>query len=398
MTLEDHTIPRQATSAAGVEVDGERVLLDRGTGSLHLLNDVGAAIWSRVDGSRTVGSIVAELSEAFDADAAQVASDVQQFLGRLARLGLIDGWTPGAEADHAGESPNGDSWALDALWVDWYTAQVIDALRARGVEAILLKGPAIRGWLYRDASGERGYLDADLLIPSAALTAATAVLSELGFTREEDDVAETISPWAESWRRATDGAVVDLHRTLHGCAHATVDPWPALRGGAVEEEVGGTTVLLPSIPARALEVVLVSPADRPWRKWNDLERALGAMSDAGWREAASLARALGVEREFGFRLSQAAGRQLAQRIGLPVAPPWWLRWEGDPLLRWGALLTELPSWRERLGLVRRVARPPAGYSRRAWAWHLLRLVPGALVTLLRRGPDERQASKSQERS
>jgi hypothetical protein len=223
-------------------------------------------------------------------------------------------------------------------------------------------------------------------------------LSELGFEREDDRSSETLSPWAENWRRDSDGAVVDLHSTLHGCEHATVDPWPLLRATADQEPVGGTEALLPSIPARAIQVVLVSPADRPWRRWDDLGRALERLSPETWGEATALARALGVEREFGYRISQAAGPELAQRLGLPVAPRWWLRWDADPMLAWAALLAELPTWRARLRLARRLMRPPPGSSSVAWAGHMLRLAPGAFATLLRRPRSRDQDSRSEMRS
>ena len=381
MTVDDNAIPRPAPSATGVEVGGEKVLLDRTTGSLHVLNDVGAEIWSRLDGSRTVGAIVAELSEAFGEQAPQVATDVHQFLARLARLGLIDGWISVGDAPPVRETSNGDSLSIDAVWVDWYTAQVVDALAARGIEAILLKGPAIRRWLYRDEPEARGYLDADLLVAPEALTTAEAVLSGLGFEREEGG---GVGQWADSWRRAADGAVVDVHHTLQGCEHSDIEPWPILRASAVREEVGGTTVLMPSIAARALEVALLSPADRPWKNWHDLALALEQLSEDGWRETAALARALGVERRLGYRLSQSpAGASAAERIGLPAAPGWWLRWDADPMLAWAALLAELPSWPARLRLARTLVRPQPGYSYAAWAWQVLRRVPGAALTLLR---------------
>jgi hypothetical protein len=396
---DDQTIPRAAPSAAGVEVDGERVLLDRSTGSLHKLNDVGAAIWSRLDGSRTVGSLVAELSEEFEVDSDRVAHDVREFLAELAQLGLLEGEGPAGEVDRVPTSTDRHSWSLDTIWVDWYTAQVVDALRSRGIQSILLKGPAIRRWLYADALGQRGYLDADLLVPFGQLGAAQAVLSELGFAREDDRGTADVYTWAESWRRRADGAVVDLHRTLQGCEYAPADPWPVLRAAATEEEIGGTHMLLPSLAARALQIVLVSPADRPWRRWDDLGRVLERLSPEGWREVKELARALGVERKFGYRLSQsAAGPEHARRLGVPTAPGWWLRWDADPALRWAAWLAELPSWRARLGLVRQLLKPPSGYSPLGWAAHVLHLAPGALATLLwRRGP-ERQASRSERRS
>lgn len=399
MRFKDDSTPTPAPSATGVEVDGESVLLDRTSGSLHVLNDVGAAIWSRLDGSRTVGTLVTELSEAFAAEPDSVARDLHEFLERLARLGLLEGSPPAGDAAPAGATPVGGSWSLGSIWVDWYTARVVNGLRRRGIEAILLKGPAIRRWLYRDDPEQRGYIDADLLVKEATLPAAAVVLSELGFQREETRSTEPMNLWAETWRRVADGATVDLHRTLQGCEHSTVDPWPVLRATAVEDEVGGTTALLPSIPARAVEVVLVSPADRPWRRWEDLQRVLDQLSADTWVQAAALATALGVERLFGYRLSQSpAGLARAQQIGVRTAPGWWLRWEADPVLRWLAWLAALPGWRARLRLARRLILPPLSYVRSrypgaasrgllssyaAWATHGLRLLPGAGLTLLR---------------
>lgn len=396
---DDQTIPRAAPSAAGVEVDGEPVLLDRSTGSLHMLNEVGAAIWARLDGSHTLSSLVSELSEEFEVDSDRVAHDVREFLAQLAQLGLLEGETAADGFDRLPMSTDRQSWSLDTVWVDWYTAQVVAALRLRGVQSILLKGPAIRTWLYRDSPGKRGYLDADLLVPVSQLGAAQAVLSELGFEREDEGGMADVYTWAESWRRRTDGAVVDLHRTLQGCEYAPADPWPVLRAAAVEEEIGGTPILLASIPARALQIVLVSPADRPWRRWEDLGRVLERLSAEDWRDVAELARALGVERKFGYRLSQSpAGPEQARRIGVPTAPRWWLRWDADQALRWAAWLAELPSWRARFGLVRQLLKPPTGYSAWGWATHVLRLAPGAVATLLRRPRTDGQAKRSERRS
>jgi hypothetical protein len=407
MNVSEHRIPAPASSATGIELDGQTVLLDKSTGALHLLNDAGAAIWSRLDGCRPVSTIVAELSEAFGADPADVEHDVHQFLAHLAGLGLVepaDGWTarPVDEPkprEPLRQGPEPASWGLDTVWVDWYTAQVVDALRSRGIEAILLKGPAISGWLYRDAPGQRGYLDADLLVQGEMLTATAEVLAELGFQRERVTAMESSDVWAHTWRREADGAVVDLHRTFNGCEHSTVDPWPILRATAVEEEVGGTTVLLPSIPARAVQLVVVSPADRPWRKWGDLERALAQLPVEGWREAAAVAAALGVGHLFGYRLSQSpAGAECARRIGVATSRPRWLRWEEDPILSWLGFLSALPSWRARLRLARQLILPPPSHVRfrdpdaasrglaasyAAWAIHVIRLMPGAVVTLLR---------------
>jgi hypothetical protein len=53
---------------------------------------------------------------------------------------------------------------LQALEQDLVTAEVVTALGAASVPAILLKGPTFARWLY--APGEtRGYADSDLLVP-----------------------------------------------------------------------------------------------------------------------------------------------------------------------------------------------------------------------------------------
>jgi hypothetical protein len=369
-----------------------------------MLNDAGVAIWSRLDGSYTVSSLVAELSDEFGAEPARVAHDVHEFLSHLETLGLLEGSTAAGDVEPLRTSPDRDSWSIDTAWVDWYTAQVVAALDSNGVDAIVLKGPAMSRWLYSEAPGERGYIDADLLVAERDMGAAAAVLSELGFRHEDARGMEGIALWATSWRRDADGAVVDLHRTLHGCEHSAVDPWPIVSATAVEDEVGGMRVALPSIPVRALQIALVSPDDRPWRRWNDLERALEHLPLDGWREAAVVARALGVERMLGYRLSQStAGARCAQRLGLRTAPRRWLRWEADPMLRWFVLLASLPTWRARQRLAKHLITPPVSYVRSrdpaagprgavaayaAWAVHVIRLVPGAATTMLRSVPRE----------
>ena len=113
--------PRRAPASSGLEVDGRPALLDRSTGSLHVLNDVGAAIWSRLDGSYTVGSLVAELSEEFGAEPARVAHDVQGFLSSLERMGLLEGSAAarqrGASAHLARTATRGASTAHGSIGI-----------------------------------------------------------------------------------------------------------------------------------------------------------------------------------------------------------------------------------------------------------------------------------------
>ena len=66
------------------------------------------------------------------------------------------------------------------LRVDAATAEVLRGFDVGGARSILLKGASLTRWL-SDPSDPRPYLDCDLLVPSADLTAAEQVLSDLGF-------------------------------------------------------------------------------------------------------------------------------------------------------------------------------------------------------------------------
>lgn len=289
---------------------------------------------------------------------------------------------------------------LDSLWVDWYTGRVVQRMRERGVESLLLKGPAIARWLYADDPGARRYIDADLLVAPNALGAAERALAELGFAVEELPWLDAEQPHAKSWRRP-DGAVVDLHRVPLGFEH--LDPaavWALWRAGAQTLEVGEVRVLAPSAPARLLALVLaVRPElDERAHELMDLDRALGVVGLDTWREAATLARALGLECDAGYALSRRpGGAELADRLELCKMPPLRVLLATDPLLRAVGHLLRIRGPRAKLRYLRRRLLPPASYLREhhpraarsvggiaaayiVWALSGLLGVPRALVT------------------
>jgi pyrroloquinoline quinone biosynthesis protein D len=55
----------------------------------HELDEVGSAVWSRCDGSRTEEEIIASVGEEFDVDPATIGADVRSFLKELSGLGLL---------------------------------------------------------------------------------------------------------------------------------------------------------------------------------------------------------------------------------------------------------------------------------------------------------------------
>jgi PqqD family protein of HPr-rel-A system len=81
--------PARRGGICEAEIEGELVLLDTSSGDMHLLNRVAAAIWSELDGARTLDEIVAQLSDAAGADAEQVHRDVSALVDELRRCDLL---------------------------------------------------------------------------------------------------------------------------------------------------------------------------------------------------------------------------------------------------------------------------------------------------------------------
>src|SRR5688572_24714017 len=104
--------------------------------------------------------------------------------------------------------------AIRTLAVDDQTAHVVAAFEARGIESLLLKGPAIAHRLYGPGD-PRFYGDTDLLVAPRSLAAAERALRELGYERlyAERTIA-LVAQHASPWRRPGSTLTVDLHHTL----------------------------------------------------------------------------------------------------------------------------------------------------------------------------------------
>lgn len=96
--------PHVRASVAGVELDGETVLLDDESGAMHTLNPTATVVWSCFDGSGTVAEIAADVADAYGADPTTVTSDVLELARALGRQGLLVGVAPDPdpEGEHAG--------------------------------------------------------------------------------------------------------------------------------------------------------------------------------------------------------------------------------------------------------------------------------------------------------
>ena len=72
-------------------IDDEIVIMNLASGDFFSLKDSGAAIWDLLDGTRNRAAVLAALASEFDAAPADMASDLDTFLGELRAGGLIAG-------------------------------------------------------------------------------------------------------------------------------------------------------------------------------------------------------------------------------------------------------------------------------------------------------------------
>jgi hypothetical protein len=214
--------------------------------------------------------------------------------------------------------------AAGNLLVDRLIVEVHDAFAAAAIEAILLKGPAIAGWLYTEDE-IRVYGDGDFLVQRGQWEAAGLVLRELGF---QEDIAELEHPNLESfasypWGRESDGAGVqsiDMHATLAGIGTDFPQVWSILSADTAEIAIAGRCVPILAEPARTMHIALHAAHHHEGRPMLDLERALERLDDGLWSEAAEVAEALDATAAFatGLRLTPA-GDALARRLGVHEA-------------------------------------------------------------------------------
>jgi Uncharacterised nucleotidyltransferase len=214
--------------------------------------------------------------------------------------------------------------AARVLQIDRVTAEVVTAMQAAGIRPLLLKGPSIASWLYRDGA-HRAYDDSDILVAPGSYRRAGEVLGELGFRHHEYEWLRYVQTWLrDSEPSGAQGgwpSLVDLHRSLNGVRAPADTVWDVLSTDTDTLRVGGVEVEVLCVPARALHVALHAAQHGVdvRRPVEDLGRTLRLADDHIWRDAADLARRLDALPAFaaGLRLDPE-GARLAERLGLPA--------------------------------------------------------------------------------
>lgn len=86
-------LPLPASGVESCELDGERLVWQGST--LHRLNSIGAFVWRYFDGQTTVADLSRMLAEGFDANEADVQSDLLALCTQLLNEGLLRGGRSG---------------------------------------------------------------------------------------------------------------------------------------------------------------------------------------------------------------------------------------------------------------------------------------------------------------
>src|SRR5215211_9296216 len=206
-------------------------------------------------------------------------------------------------------------------------AEALDAFAHAGVDALVLKGPALARALYE--SGEyRGYTDVDLLVSPSHLPAARRVLHERGYMSIDDGLgivdlagASDAETWVQARGADSIGVMIDLHWRLPGSETSPEAAWVALSRMRGWIELDGRRVATLSREGLALHVATHAAQHgiRYGRPIEDLTLALERWSPDTWRGAATLAAEIGATAAFaaGLRLVPG-GEVLAGELQLPA--------------------------------------------------------------------------------
>jgi len=260
------------------------------------------------------------------------------------------------------------------LRLDVLGAELRQAFADRGIESILLKGPA-HGQLLFDADEIRDYTDVDLLVAPTMARRAEAILRDLGFIdlmSADDRRPRRVRgrrPWThpeahvEAWQHPESHLVVDLHTRIRGSWASREHVWAVLRANTTTMTVGGSEALVLNADASAMlcathcaqHVGSTTPVE-------DLRRAIDRLPIGTWRRAQELARDLDASIAFahGLRMDASAAA-VAEALGIPEVgdlPPNLLTETDRPGAELLAWLRATPSFTERVRLATTLVFPP----------------------------------------
>jgi hypothetical protein len=252
--------------------------------------------------------------------------------------------------------------AAQSLRLERALADVLDALAARGIPVLLLKGPVLAA-LY-DPPWLREFEDLDLLVRPGDAAAAEEVLRGLGFRRTGNPApaAAALEDRAEGVAALLrpDGICVDLHSRLSRIGFPLdLDLGPWWDGRRTAQVAGRTVAAL--APEALLHLVLLHGSKECWRRraWlSDVARILARWPGLDGEAVARTARGSGTARLAGVGLALLRATSAAEvppgpleRLAAePAAAAAAARLLADPALAPGASCSSPARVRFSLGL------------------------------------------------
>lgn len=96
--LDGRATPARASTVTGVELDGEAVLYESVTESIHQLNITATLVWNCLDGCLRLEDLADGIAAAVDAEPEAVRHDVVAVVRQFAAQGLLEGVSAAEEA------------------------------------------------------------------------------------------------------------------------------------------------------------------------------------------------------------------------------------------------------------------------------------------------------------
>ena len=95
MTISLDSVPKKGENIIFRKIEDEYILVPMLASAdevehIFNLNKIGAAVWERIDGVKSVRKIVAELSDEYDAGPGVIGAEVIEFLNDIAEAKIID--------------------------------------------------------------------------------------------------------------------------------------------------------------------------------------------------------------------------------------------------------------------------------------------------------------------
>jgi len=232
-------------------------------------------------------------------------------------------WLPDARALASASAPDaGDAELLRrhvarAVYGIRDLIHVMAALRATGIPAVALRGPAWSSWLYGDPTVRR-FADLDILVPKDRRTDTVRLLESMGYALPVARVCvRAIGESLGAWPFSRDGHEIDLHWRPAGRRFCAVPTTDEILRDRTTVKIGAGDIEVPS-PAHAAALALMHAAKHLWQAL-ELSFSIAHLtrrSDVDWEAVRRIA-----DRGGALRPAAAGLRIAADLFGVAVPAP-----------------------------------------------------------------------------